>query len=264
MSKEREPPELERAITAKKAKKDPSDTREGLILLARLAADGNRFEHMFRYMRRLIAIVAPDGPLTLHERKVFSSSCMILLEGQRETYRYVSKAAADAASVDPLRAEAATEYLELIASDIAKICSDIVGIIDICFLPAGIGPVGSAATPEARVFYKKMKGDFLKYMAEVKDGPERDKVAQDAFMAYSSAKEDEEQLPATNPTRLELELSVALFYFDIRCLPVAAYNVAKEAVDRAIQELEAAVQTASEETGVLLGRLQSYMDVWKV
>ncbi|XP_020691180.1 14-3-3 protein 10 [Dendrobium catenatum] len=228
MSKERAPPELEKAITAKKAKKEPCDSREGLIVLARLAADGNRYDHMFRYMRRLIAIVAPDGPLTMHERKIFSMSCTILLEGHREAYRYVSKAASESAGVDPQRAEAATEYLELIASEIAKHCTDVVGIIDICFLPADTGPVGSAATPEARVFYKKMKGDFIKYMAEVKDGPEKEKIAQDAFMAYSSAKEDEEQLPATNPTRLELELSLALFYFDIRCLPVAAYSVAKE------------------------------------
>ncbi|KAL0917079.1 hypothetical protein M5K25_012120 [Dendrobium thyrsiflorum] len=249
MSKERPPPELERAMSAKKAKKDPSDSREGLLLLARLAADGNRYEHMFRYMRRLIAIVAPENPLTDHERQVFTSACNIVLEGQRETYRYVSKAAAESASVDPLRAEAATEYLELISTEIAKICSDVVGIIDICFLPVGIGPVGAAATPESRVFYKKMKGDFLKHMAEVKDGPERDRIAQDAFMAYSSAKVDEEQLPATNPTRLELELNVALFYFDIRCLPIAAYNVAKEAVDRAMQEIEGAGQTATEETG---------------
>ena len=44
-------------------------------------------------------------------------------------------------------------------AELEKICSDILTVIDEYLVP-------NAGTPEGRVFYFKMKGDYLRYLAE--------------------------------------------------------------------------------------------------
>lgn len=64
--------------------------------------------------------------------------------------------------------------------------------------------------PEAVIFYKKMIGDYYRYMAELPVEPEaREAAAQNVEGAYMDAKRAAEaSLPPTHPLRLSLILNI--------------------------------------------------------
>ena len=69
------------------------------------------------------------------------------------------------------------------------------------------------ADGESKVFYKKMKGDYWRYLAEFKGGTERKEAAEQTLLAYKAAEATAEaELASTHPIRLGLALNFSVFY----------------------------------------------------
>lgn len=103
---------------------------------------------------------------------------------------------------------------------------------------------------EACIFFKKMKGDYFRYLCEVADGNERDGVetcniicavvvfsefcfltepVDKAAEAYASAHElAEQKLGSTHPIRLGLALNFSVFHYEIKNEQGKACKIAKE------------------------------------
>lgn len=106
--------------------------------------------------------------------------------------------------------------------------------------------------PESKVVFYKMKGDYYRYLAEVKSNKENKeglyKKVWSVVMAMSSidtaephpsvgqseeAYEEawaiaERDMPPTHPIRLGLALDVSVFYYEIMSEPDKAYDLAKQ------------------------------------
>lgn len=75
----------------------------------------------------------------------------------------------------------------------------------------------SSNDAEAKIFFLKMKGDYLRYKAEVASPKEKEGVTNSSEEAYKKALElSEAELPPTHPIRLGLALNFSVFYYEIQ------------------------------------------------
>lgn len=89
------------------------------------------------------------------------------------------------------------------------------------------------------------KGDYHRYLAEFSTGDKRKASSEASLEAYSQASEIANvDLPPTHPIRLGLALNFSVFYYEIMNSPDKACQLAKQAFDDAIAELD----TLSEES----------------
>merc|ERR1712004_652686 len=90
-----------------------------------------------------------------------------------------------------------------------------------------------------KVFYLKMKGDYYRYLAEVAVADAKAAVVDDSQKAYQDAFEiSKGQMQPTHPIRLGLALNFSVFYYEILNSPDKACQLAKQAFDDAIAELD--------------------------
>jgi 14-3-3 protein epsilon len=76
--------------------------------------------------------------------------------------------------------------------------------------------IKAATTPEAKVFFHKMKGDYHRYISEYATGDQHKKAADGALAAYQSASQvANSELKTTNPIRLGLALNFSVFYYEV-------------------------------------------------
>ncbi|KAH3723411.1 14-3-3 protein [Pelomyxa schiedti] len=107
----------------------------------------------------------------------------------------------------------------------------------------GKGTTGKAesksVSPEEKVFFLKMKGDYCRYLAELGCAESCKSATDTAMMAYRIASDiASAELPACHPVRLGLALNFSVFYYEILGLHVQATSLAKRAFDDAIVLLD--------------------------
>merc|ERR1711998_469855 len=107
-----------------------------------------------------------------------------------------------------------------------------------------------ASEPEVLVFFHKMEGDYNRYGADITVDDEKKAFSAKAKECYSTAfdlcvvkakddsGEDVDQLLSTNPIRLGLALNYSVFTYEILEGQDAASQMAKEAFESAIGDLD--------------------------
>ncbi|KAG9138517.1 hypothetical protein Leryth_012798 [Lithospermum erythrorhizon] len=128
---------------------------------------------------------------------------------------------------------------------------------------------------DAEVFYLKMKGDYNRYLAEFKDGSEKDVAAEKTMMCYKAAQNmllisivvpykeiAEAELNPTNSTRLGLALNFAVFYYEIMSSPDQACTLGKQAFDDAIKELDSLGEDGYKESTLIMQLLRDNLTLW--
>lgn len=98
--------------------------------------------------------------------------------------------------------------------------------------------IPNASNDECKVFFKKMRGDYYRYLAE-NVGDENSDEARQSLAAYEEATETAKQLPSTHPIRLGLALNFSVFYYEIMKKPDMACKLAREALTDATSALDA-------------------------
>jgi 14-3-3 protein epsilon len=85
----------------------------------------------------------------------------------------------------------------------------------------------------------RKKKNYHRYLSEFQIEERRKKSAGDALDAYSKASDIAiADMPPTHPIRLGLALNFSVFYYDILNSPDRACQIAKQAFDDAIAELD--------------------------
>ena len=137
-----------------------------------------------------------------------------------------------------------------------NICGDILNILDKNLIP-------SATTDESKVFYHKMKGDYHRYLAEFADDKGRADAGQKALVAYEAAvKVASTGLPPTHPIRLGLALNFSVFYYEILGNPEKACELAKQAFDDAIAELDTLPEDSYKDSTLIMQLLRDNLTLW--
>ncbi|KAG8097932.1 hypothetical protein GUJ93_ZPchr0013g36877 [Zizania palustris] len=231
-------------------------SREDNVYMAKLAEQAERYEEMVEFMEK-VAKTADVGELTVEERNLLSVAYKNVIGARRASWRIISsieqkeESRGNEAYVASIK-----EYRSRIETELSKICDGILKLLDSHLVP-------SATSAESKVFYLKMKGDYHRYLAEFKSGAERKEAAENTLVAYKSAQDIAlAELPTTHPIRLGLALNFSVFYYEILNSPDRACNLAKQAFDDAIAELDTLGEESYKDSTLIMQLLRDNLTLW--
>jgi 14-3-3 protein epsilon len=222
--------------------------------MAKLAEQAERYQEMVDYMKQVAKL---NVELTVEERNLLSVAYKNVVGSRRASWRIISsieqkeESKGNATHVARIK-----EYRTKVEKEVSEICNDILSLLDEHLIKA-------ASTGESKVFYSKMKGDYHRYLAEFATGNERKDAAQNALTAYKQASEVAvTDLPPTHPIRLGLALNFSVFYYEILNSPDRACQLAKQAFDDAIAELDNVQEDSYKDTTLIMQLLRDNLTLW--
>ncbi len=226
--------------------------RDNNIYLARLAEQTERFEDMLDFMKKVVKM---GGELNVEERNLLSVAYKNSVGSRRSAWRALSsieeRHGDKKEQVTLLR-----EYKTKIEGELDKFCNDILSLIDDHLVP-------NSTSAESKVFFLKMKGDYYRYIGEYATGDANKKAADNALDAYNKATEiANAELKTTNPIRLGLALNFSVFYYEIMNEPSKACQMAKEAFDNAIANIEDLPEDQYKDSTTIMQLIRDNLTLW--
>ncbi|CAK9192552.1 unnamed protein product [Sphagnum jensenii] len=228
--------------------------RERYVYLAKLSEQAERYDEMVEAMKKVAKL---DVELTVEERNLLSVGYKNVIGARRASWRIMSSIEQKEESKgNEQNVRRIKDYRHKVEEELAKICSDILTIIDGHLIP-------SSSTGESTVFYYKMKGDYYRYLAEFKTGNERKEAADHSLKAYEAASNTAiTDLAPTHPIRLGLALNFSVFYYEIFNSPERACHLAKQAFDEAIAELDTLSEESYKDSTLIMQLLRDNLTLW--
>eukprot|EP00500_Bicosoecida_sp_ms1_P003092 CAMPEP_0203806686 /NCGR_PEP_ID=MMETSP0115-20131106/629_1 /ASSEMBLY_ACC=CAM_ASM_000227 /TAXON_ID=33651 /ORGANISM="Bicosoecid sp, Strain ms1" /LENGTH=273 /DNA_ID=CAMNT_0050715349 /DNA_START=55 /DNA_END=876 /DNA_ORIENTATION=- len=248
---------------------DSKLSREDLVYMAKLAEEAERYDDMVASVRQL---AERNIELNVEERNLLSVAYKNVVGARRASWRVLSsieakegeKSADD--KVDKIKA-----YREKVEAELEDICNELLRVLETHLLD-------NDSTPEGKVFYLKMAGDYHRYLAEFavdgSDAKKRSLQANQACAKYEEAtrvaarsmdegvKKEEQGLPPTNPIRLGLALNFSVFYYEIMNKPSEACALAKKAFDDAISELDSLQEEQYKDATLIMQLIRDNLTLW--
>ncbi|KAI3696328.1 hypothetical protein L1987_79341 [Smallanthus sonchifolius] len=228
--------------------------RETHVYSAKLAEQAERYEEMVESMKSVAKL---NVELTVEERNLLSVGYKNVIGARRASWRIMSsieqkeESKGNESNVSLIKG-----YCKKVEDELAKICSDILEIIDKHLIP-------SSGSGEATVFYYKMKGDYYRYLAEFKTDQERKDAAEHSLKGYeAAAAAANTELPSTHPIRLGLALNFSVFYYEIMNSPERACHLAKQAFDEAIADLDSLSEESYKDSTLIMQLLRDNLNLW--
>ncbi|MDP2059833.1 MAG: 14-3-3 family protein [Flavobacteriaceae bacterium] len=227
------------------------ELRDQRIVMAKLAEQCERYDEMVVCMKR---VVKASADLSSEERNLLSVAYKNIIGSRRTAWRVIT-------SIEHREVEkGSSEHLALITSlrkqfesELSAICDELLGLLDSYLIPA-------AAGGEAKVFYLKMKGDYHRYYVEVSPGDEQKQAALDAYDKATNAAQS--TLAPTHPIRLGLILNFSVFHYEIMQQHEIGFNMARQAYDEAVTELESLDDDAYRESNLIVQLLRDNLNLW--
>lgn len=228
----------------------PDDLAE-LVYMAKLSEEAERFDEMVLCIRKYVKL---NSELDTEERNLLSVAYKNVISPRRNAWRIIasieSRESAKENSVNmPLIANLRKE----LEAELAPLCDDLLSLLDTYLIPAAQGG-------EAKVFYLKMKGDYHRYYAEIEDGPAQQKAALDAYQKATDVAIS--SLAPTHPIRLGLALNFSVFYYEIMKEHAKGFQLARQAYDEAVTELETLDDDAYHESNTIVRLLRENLNLW--
>merc|ERR1711879_574432 len=153
-------------------------------------------------------------------------------------------------------AKYAKEDCTKVEDELQDICDNILGLLDNTLIPKSHGG-------ESKVFYQKMKADYYRYIAEFRDGSQKDAAAEQARKAYADAAAvAEKDLAVTHPIRLGLALNYSVFQYEVLNQPDEACKMARTAFEDAIAELDNVAEDSYKDSTLIMQLLRDNLTLW--
>jgi len=230
------------------------DDREVNVYMAKLAEQAERYDEMVESMKKVAQL---DAELTVEERNLLSVAYKNVIGARRASWRIVSSIEQKEESKgNDAHVSRIKEYRSKIEGELQSICTDIIGVLTDHLVP-------NAKSGESKVFYFKMKGDYHRYLAEFVGGDQRKEAAEASLVAYKSASDiANTELPPTHPIRLGLALNFSVFYYEILNSPDRACQLAKQAFDEAIAELDTLSEDSYKDSTLIMQLLRDNLTLW--
>jgi 14-3-3 protein epsilon len=217
---------------------------------AKLAEQAERFDEMVADMKE---VAKQPTELSVEERNLLSVAYKNVIGSRRASWRVVTSIEQKG---DSDKMQIIKDYKAKIEAELVEICNDILSIIDESLIP-------NSTSEEAKVFYFKMKGDYNRYLSEFQTGDTRKESAGAALDAYQSASDiASKDLPPTHPIRLGLALNFSVFYYEILNSPDQACQIAKQAFDDAIAELDTLNEESYKDSTLIMQLLRDNLTLW--
>jgi len=229
-----------------------TEDKERLVQRAKLAEQAERYDDMAAFMK---SVTEGGAELTNEERNLLSVAYKNVVGARRSSWRVISSIEQKTEGSDTKQA-LAREYRDKIEKELSDICYDVLGLLDKYLVP-------KAQHHESKVFYLKMKGDYFRYLAEVAATEKRAEVVEKAQSAYDEAfTVAKGKMQPTHPIRLGLALNFSVFYYEILNAPDKACQLAKQAFDDAIAELDTLNEESYKDSTLIMQLLRDNLTLW--
>jgi 14-3-3 protein beta/theta/zeta len=226
--------------------------KEDLVQRAKLAEQAERYDDMAAAMKK---VTETGAELTNEERNLLSVAYKNVVGARRSSWRVISSIEQKTEGSEK-KQHMAKEYREKVEKELKDICHDVLSLLDKYLIP-------KAANPESKVFYLKMKGDYYRYLAEVASGDDKNAVIGESQKAYQEAFDiAKEKMQPTHPIRLGLALNFSVFYYEILNAPDKACQLAKQAFDDAIAELDTLNEDSYKDSTLIMQLLRDNLTLW--
>ena len=189
------------------------------LKLSIISQASNRFDDMMKSMVDLSKEKTVD--LNSDERNLIYIAFKHIIIFRRNSLKTISNI--EKKNENPDLNEYLIEYRKKLVEELIDVICNIIQIINKQLLP-------KAKDTEAKVFYKKLMGDFYRYIAENLDNSERMKYVELSFKCYDEASKLSSKLEPFNPIRLGLSLNFSVFYYEIQKDKLTANKIANEAL----------------------------------
>lgn len=229
------------------------NTRDEYVYMAKVCEQTERFDDMLVYMKKVLDF---NEDLSVEDRNLLSVAYKNSVGTRRTAWRVISsietkEEAKNSSSLPLLR-----DYKAKIEAELDAICDEIIKLLETKLIKASKDDV------QKEVFYLKMKGDYHRYVAEYATGDKHKKAADLAFEAYSQANKAAAPLDTTNPIRLGLALNFSVFYYEVRNDPKQACDLAKQAFDDAIADIEKIEEDNYKDSTTIMQLIRDNLTLW--
>lgn len=211
---------------------------------------------MIEYATRFSKFDSND--LSSEERNVLSVAYKNVVGSRRAAWRVLTSIEQKEMKKEKGRenVEKVKQYKKVIEDELKQHCNDILALLTDHLIK-------NSGSSEAGVFYKKMKGDYHRYIAEFSKGQERSTAEDDSEAAYQDAHTtSKEHLDETHPIRLGLALNFSVFYYEIKSNSEKATAMAKEAFDDAIGGLDNVADEYYKDSTLIMQLLRDNLTLW--
>jgi 14-3-3 protein beta/theta/zeta len=230
-----------------------------IFFKAKTCNAAERFEDMAKEMKALVKLIHEQKLSFNNEmRNLFSVAYKNLVSFRRSSWRALCTERLKQKASNPDKVYLVDEMKRNVEQELLKFCDEVLELIDNYILNIE----EPKKTLEHCIFFLKMKGDYYRYKAEVLTGTEHKKVSDDAYKAYSEATEKARDLTSTNPLKLGLALNFSVFYYEIQNEPQKACELAKDAFDKAIAELDTLADENYKDATLIMQLLRDNLTLW--
>jgi len=272
---------------------------DNLKKLAETAEEAERYDDSCFYLKLIIAHKGDDvdnmKKLEQAERNLLSAAFKNVVGKLRQSSRHLKEKCEEYQSdidknkkdLDVVDAKSSlnlcNKYSKMVNEEVIKKCQEVVELLVVCGddnkqlahrkikIPADPNCINQETNEEA-VFYLKMKGDYFRYMAEVKpegdmtvavgDKMEKKQFKRLAVEAYEQAAEIAAKLTETSPIRLGLALNHSVCLFEITDEKSKARDVAQNAFNDAIQKLDQLNDKTYKDSTLIMQLLRDNLALW--
>lgn len=226
--------------------------------MAKLAEQAERYDDMVSYMTEL---TKKNEKLTDEQRNLLSVAFKNVVGARRSAWRITSSMEQrNKEKGEEKSRELSANYREEIEKELEGRCNEVLELIDNSLLKT-VDQNENAC--EGKVFYLKMKGDYYRYLVEVKpNGDERSALAEKSKDAYQKATEAAGDLPNTHPIKLGLALNYSVFHYEIMNDGSEACKLARKAFDDAIAELDSLKEESYKDSTLIMQLLRDNLTLW--
>ena len=211
------------------------------------------------YMSKVAESSSGASELSIEERNLLSVAYKNVVGARRASWRIVTSIETKEESKHTRE----SDTVKLIATYKANVEKELSDICDRVLRLLRDHLEETSAAGESKVFYKKMKGDYYRYLAEFKGGEARKNAAEETLLAYKEAENiASNELAPTHPIRLGLALNFSVFYYEILNAPERACDMAKKAFDEAIAELDTLGEESYKDSTLIMQLLRDNLTLW--
>jgi len=229
-----------------------AESKEDLVQRAKLAEQAERYDDMAGFMKK---VTESDHDLSNEERNLLSVAYKNVVGARRSSWRVISSIEQKTEGSEAKQA-LAREYRQKIETELSGICDEVLKLLDEYL-------IAKAHHHESKVFYLKMKGDYFRYLAEVATGEDRAGVIEKSKQAYDDAFTiAKAKMQPTHPIRLGLALNFSVFFYEIQNAPDKACQLAKQAFDDAIAELDTLNEESYKDSTLIMQLLRDNLTLW--
>lgn len=224
-----------------------------MVFEASLLERADLYEEMVLVMKTIMSTMKDTKyDAIIQVRNLFSVSYKNIIGIKRSSYRILSNEFEKQENCD--RREIIIKHMKLVETQLNNICNSVIGIID----KHAMGSV-SFDDLESKIFFLKMKADYLRYKAEVEP---TDEIVSESERCYVEAMKLAAEMKCTNPVRLGLALNYSVYLYEISKKKAEAIDVARSAFDEGIAGLEELTEEHYKDSTLIMQLLRDNMTLW--